>query len=108
MLELIENRHIGALREIEVARLGSELLERNTARKRGWWFSREAGGGVANAVMPHFFDLANQLAGRAPGATMGLLRTANPRRTDADGTFVSTVADGAFAYVDYGEGSSHA
>jgi len=104
MLELIENRHIGALREIEVARLGSELLERNTARKRGWWFSREAGGGVANAVMPHFFDLANQLAGRAPGATMGLLRTANPRRTDADGTFVSTVADGAFAYVDYGEG----
>ena len=104
ILELIENRHIGALREIEVARLGSELLERNTTRKRGWWFSREAGGGVGNSVMPHFFDLANQLAGRAPRATTGLMRTANPRRTDAEGTFASTVADGAFAYVDYGAG----
>jgi predicted dehydrogenase len=104
MLELIENHHIGALREVEVARMSSELLERNTNRKRGWWFSREAGGGIANAVMPHFFDLANQLAGRVPRTTLGLLRAANPRRTDAEGTFESTVADGAFSYVDYGDG----
>ena len=102
--ELIENHHLGALREIEVARLGSDLLERNTERARGWWFDRARGGGVANSVMPHLFDLANQLAGRAPRATHGLLRTANPLRSDADGQFTSTVADGAFAYVDYGEG----
>lgn len=102
--ELIENHHLGASREIEVARLGNDLLERNTARSRGWWFDRERGGGVANAVMPHLFDMANQLAGRAPHATHGLLRTANPVRSDAEGQFTSTVADGAFAYVDYGDG----
>ena len=102
--ELIENRHVGALREIEIARLSSDLLERNTARTRGWWFDRTRGGGVANAVMPHFFDLATYLAGRAPLRTLGLMRTANARRSDAEGTFASTVADGAFAYVDYGDG----
>ena len=47
--ELIDNGHVGALREIEVARLSRELLERNTGRARGWWFSRARGGGVANA-----------------------------------------------------------
>ncbi len=102
--ELIDNRHVGALRELEVARLSSELLERNTDRPRSWWFSRAQGGGVANAFMPHYFDLANHLAGRAPRATAGFLRTANPRRTDADGTFATDVADGAFAFVDYGDG----
>jgi predicted dehydrogenase len=105
MRELIENLHIGALREVEVARMGSDLLERNTSRKRGWWFDRTKGGGVANATMPHFFDLANVLAGRTPERTLGFLRTANPRRTDAEGTFESTVADGAFSYVDYGGGT---
>jgi predicted dehydrogenase len=102
--ELIDNGHLGALRELEVARLSRELLERNTDRARGWWFSRARGGGVANGTMPHFFDLANHLTGRAPRATHGLLRTANPRRTDAQGTFESDVADGAFALVDYGNG----
>jgi predicted dehydrogenase len=102
--ELIDNLHLGALREIEVARLSGELLERNTGRPRGWWFSRAHGGGVANAFMPHYFDLANHLAGRAPRATTGSLRTANPRRTDAQGTFESDVADGAFAFADYGDG----
>ncbi len=102
--ELIDNGHAGALRELEVARLGRDLRAANTGRERGWWFSAAAGGGVANATMPHFFDLANHLAGRAPRATTGLLRTANPRRTDAQGEFESTVADGAFAYVDYGDG----
>jgi predicted dehydrogenase len=102
--ELIDNRHVGALRELEVARLSGELLERNTGRARGWWFSRAHGGGVANAFMPHYFDLATYLAGRAPRATTGVLRTANPRRADADGPFESDVADGAFAFVDYGDG----
>ena len=102
--ELIDNRHVGALRELEVARLSGELLERNTGRARGWWFSRAQGGGVANAFMPHYFDLANYLAGRAPRATAGFMRTANPRRTDAHGPFTSDVADGAFAFADYGDG----
>jgi predicted dehydrogenase len=102
--ELIDNGHLGALRELEVARLGRELRAANAGRARGWWFSAAQGGGVANAFMPHFFDLANYLGGRAPRATHGLLRTANPRRNDAQGEFESTVADGAFAYVDYGDG----
>jgi predicted dehydrogenase len=102
--ELIDNEHMGALREIEVARLASDLLERNTARPRSWWFDRTKGGGVANAVMPHFFYLATFLAGRAPRATHGLLRTANPRRSDEEGPFENTAADGAFAFVDYGDG----
>ncbi|HTW85662.1 MAG TPA: Gfo/Idh/MocA family oxidoreductase [Candidatus Sulfotelmatobacter sp.] len=104
LAELIQNGHLGALREIEVARLGGDLLERVTTRERGWWFDRSKGGGVANAYMPHFFDLANHLGGRAARATHGLLRTANALRTDKDGRFESTVADGAFAFVDYGDG----
>jgi predicted dehydrogenase len=104
MKELIENEHMGALREIEVARLSSDLLERSTERPRGWWFDAARGGGVANAVMPHFFDLATFLAGRAPRATYGLLRTANRLRSDAQGRFESSAADGAFAYADYGDG----
>ena len=102
--ELVDNLHLGALREIEVARLSGELLERNTRRSRGWWFSRAKGGGVANAFMPHYFDLANYLSGRTPRGTAGFMRTANPHRADAHGPFESDVADGAFAYVDYGDG----
>jgi predicted dehydrogenase len=103
--ELIDNGYAGALREIEVARMSRDLLERNTSRGPSWWFSREQGGGVANATMPHFFDLANHLAGRPPRTTAGFLRTANPRRVGPDGEpFTSDVADGAFAYVDYGDG----
>jgi predicted dehydrogenase len=102
--ELLDNGHLGALREFEVARLSRELLERNTQIARGWWFSRQAGGGVASSIMPHLFDLANHLAGRAPHGTQGLLRTANPQRLDAQGPFESEVADGAFALLDYGAG----
>jgi predicted dehydrogenase len=103
--ELIDNGHLGALREIEVARLSRELLERNARDRAPWWFERERGGGITSAVMPHIFDLATHLAGRAPRATHGFLRTANPERVAPDGTrFTSTVADGAFAYVDYGGG----
>ena len=101
--ELAENRHLGALREIEVARLSRLLLERESVR-RGWFFDKTKGGGVANGFMPHYFDLCNQLAGRAPAATYGLLRTANARRADKEGPFDATAADGAFAFVDYGEG----
>jgi predicted dehydrogenase len=104
MKELIENEHMGALREIEVARLSSDLLERSTDRARSWWFDAAQGGGVANAVMPHFFDLATFLAGRAPRATYGLLRTANRLRSDAQGQFESSAADGPFAFADYGDG----
>ncbi len=103
LLELVENRHLGALRAIEVARLSPMLLERAQVR-RGWFFEKAKGGGVANGFMPHYFDLANQLAGRAPQKTLGLLRTANPQRTDKDGPFEADAADGAFAYVDYGAG----
>lgn len=103
--ELIDNGHVGALREIEVARLSRDLLERNTMPRAPWWFRHDRGGGVTSAVMPHIFDLANQLAGRAPRATHGFLRTANPQRVGPNGErFTSTVADGAFAYVDYGDG----
>jgi predicted dehydrogenase len=102
--ELIDNGHLGAQRELEVARLSRELLERNTQLARGWWFSRAAGGGVASSIMPHLFDVANHLAGRAPLGTQGLLRTANPLRLDAQGPFESEVADGAFALLDYGAG----
>jgi predicted dehydrogenase len=102
--ELVDNGHAGALREIEVARLSRQLLERSTELPSRWWFSRACGGGVASGTLPHFFDLANQFAGRAPRATHGLLRTANPRRTDEQGTFESDAADGAFALVDYGDG----
>ncbi len=103
--ELIDNGHLGALREIEVSRLAKDLLERNTSRGPSWWFRRENGGGVANSVMPHFFDLATFLAGRPPLSTVGLLRSANPQRVGPDGQpFESTVADGAFAFVDYGNG----
>jgi predicted dehydrogenase len=103
LLELDENGHLGALREIEVVRMSRLLLER-AAIRRGWFFEAARGGGVANGFMPHYFDLANQLAGRPPRATHGLLRTANTRRTDKDGAFEATASDGAFAYVDYGDG----
>jgi predicted dehydrogenase len=103
--ELIDNGHLGAMREVEIARMGRDLLERMTARGPSWWFSAAKGGGVANAFMPHWFDLANRLAARAPRATHGLLRTANPRRIGPNGEpFTTDVADGAFAFVDYGDG----
>jgi predicted dehydrogenase len=105
MKELIDNGHLGALREIDVARLSRELLMRNAMPRPPWWFARERGGGVGSSVMPHVFDLANHLAGRAPRTTHGFLRTANPERTGPDGErFTSTAADGAFSFVDFGDG----
>jgi predicted dehydrogenase len=101
--ELLANKHLGAPRQIEIAHFGS-TLRASGDRQNSWWFDRSRGGGVANAYMPHFFDLARYLAGRSAKNTLGFLRTANPRRRSKEETFTSTVADGAFALLDFGEG----
>jgi predicted dehydrogenase len=101
--EMIENGHLSPLREIEITQLLGFLRASGT-RKRGWWFERERGGGLAGALVSHLIDTANWLAGRPPLRTVGMLRTANPLRHDDEGTFVSTVDDGAFALLDYGDG----
>jgi predicted dehydrogenase len=49
-------------------------------------------------------DQASWLAGSAPEASSGFLRTANPQRRDEHGEFESTVDDGAFALARYAEG----
>lgn len=103
MKELIANRHLGALREIEVTYFAG-ILRPDGQRARSWWFERERGGGVAGAIFSHLIDSANWLAGRAPLRAHGFLRTANAQRTDSAGTFTSTVDDGAFALLDYGDG----
>ncbi|MBV9720266.1 MAG: Gfo/Idh/MocA family oxidoreductase [Candidatus Eremiobacteraeota bacterium] len=101
--ELIQHHHLGLLRDIEITLLRA-TLRRNERRARSWWFERERGGGLAGAVASHLFDQANWLAGRAPVRTSGFRRTANPQRADDRGTFESTVDDGAFALVEYGDG----
>lgn len=101
--ELLANGHLGPVRQIETTRL-SGFLRRDARRPRGWWFSREQGGGVAGAWLSHAIDTANWLAGRAPLRACGYLRTANAEREDAEGRFLSTVDDGAFATIDYGDG----
>jgi predicted dehydrogenase len=101
--ELIENNHLSPLREIEITQL-SNRLRSDAERPRSWWFQRECGGGMAGALLSHLIDSASWLAGRAPLRSTGYLRTANPQRRDAEGTFASTVDDGCFALIDYGEG----
>jgi predicted dehydrogenase len=101
--ELIENRHLGALREIEFT-MQTGILRGDTYRPRGWWFSRERGGGLAGAWLSHAIDTSNWLAGRPPVHIHGLMRTANPEREDLEGSFTSNVDDGAFVTIDYGEG----
>lgn len=101
--ELVENGHLSPMREIEVTLLTSFLREKGD-RPRGWWFERERGGGLAGAMMSHVIDSANWTVGRAPRRVQGFLRTANPRRHDKEGAFQSTVDDGAFALLDYGDG----
>lgn len=101
--ELIENDHLSPLREIEITHLlGS--LRAESERPRSWWFERELGGGMAGALLSHLIDSASWLAGRAPVWSTGYLRTANPQRRDAQGIFTSTVDDGCWALVDYGDG----
>lgn len=101
--ELILNRHLLPLREIEIAQL-ADFLRLDGTRARGWWFERSRGGGVAGALLSHIIDTSNWLAARPPKHVAGFLRTANPQRHDAQGAFASDVDDGAFALLDYGDG----
>jgi predicted dehydrogenase len=101
--ELIDNNHLSPLREIEITQL-SNRLRADVERARSWWFERECGGGMAGALLSHLIDSANWMAGRAPVRSTGYLRTANPQRRDKNGTFTSTVDDGCWAIVDYGDG----
>lgn len=102
--ELIANGHLKPLREIEITHLTTFLREDSTVRQRGWWFEREKGGGMANAIFSHLIDGANWAVGRPPHKTSGFLRTANKTRRDDQGEFTSTVDDGCFALLDYGDG----
>lgn len=101
--ELIANGHLDPLREIEITQLAG-WLRASGDRPRGWWFERKRGGGLAGALLSHIIDNANWLAGRPPIESTGIIRTANPERSDKDGPFQSTVDDGAFALLNYGEG----
>jgi predicted dehydrogenase len=101
--ELVENHHLDPLRNIEITSL-RKILHRHQTRRRGWWFQRDRGGGLAGAMLSHVVDHADWLAGRAPGQSTGILRTAILQRRDDAGEFESSVDDGAFALLDYGDG----
>jgi predicted dehydrogenase len=101
--ELVENGHLSPLREIEMTHFDG-FLRAHVERPRGWWFDRKRGGGLCQARFSHLVDSANWIAGRPPRRITGFLRTANQVRRDAQGTFISSVDDGAFALLDYGEG----
>ena len=102
--ELVVNGHLGALREIEITDLRT-MLRSDVPSRPGWWFSKERGGGLAQALTSHFIDNANWIAGRAPKSIAGIARTANPQRRSLDGgTFATDVADGIFILLDYGDG----
>lgn len=101
--ELVVNHHLDPLRNLEITLLRRTLHQQGT-RSRGWWFERECGGGLAGAMLSHVIDQSNWLAGRAPERSTGLVRTANRIRSDELGEFESSVDDGAFAILDYGDG----
>ena len=101
--ELVANGHLENVREVEIAQL-STFLNADARRSRGWWFERERGGGLAGALLSHIIDSATWLVGRPPIGSSGMLRTALPQRNDERGTFTSSVDDGCFALVDYGDG----
>jgi predicted dehydrogenase len=103
MHQLVANHHLDPLRTIEVTGHHGWLRKSGT-RSRGWWFDRELGGGLTGAWLSHLIDQSNWLAGRPPQRSTGYTRTANVERTDAEGTFTSTVDDGGFAILDYGDG----
>jgi predicted dehydrogenase len=101
--ELAANRHLGDLRNLEITLLRSSL-RRGEHRPRSWWFDAQRGGGLAGAVLSHLIDQASWLGNYVHAAAVGLRRTANAQREDDRGNFQSTVDDGAFALVDYGNG----
>ncbi|GAC1524994.1 MAG: Gfo/Idh/MocA family oxidoreductase [Vulcanimicrobiaceae bacterium] len=102
--ELIRNGHLGALRALEVTWNGG-FLRAESERPDSWWFERARGGGITGAILSHHVDTATWLVGRPPLRATGYERTAIPARTAGDIAFVSDVADGAFATIDYGEGT---
>jgi predicted dehydrogenase len=97
--ELVAHHHLAPLRDVEITQ-----LRRSELRARGWWFSRELGGGIAGANLTHMIDLADWLAAEGPQHSLGMLRTANVERHDKAGEFKSNVDDGAFALLEYREG----
>jgi hypothetical protein len=102
--ELAVNNHLTPMREIEMTHLTTRLRQ-NVERKESWWFRRECGGGMTGALLSHLIDSANWLAGRSPLRSTGYMRTANSERRDPSGkAFTSTVDDGGFALLDYGDG----
>ncbi len=101
--ELILNGHLDHLRNVEITLL-RHTLRRLERRSRSWWFERESGGGLAGAILSHLIDQANWLTARVALRALGFRRTANPQRVDGAGPFESTVDDGAFALMDYGDG----
>lgn len=101
--ELVDNHHLQPLRQIEITQL-STFLRLDGARERSWWFEKRRGGGIAGAWLSHVIDMSNWLAGKPPQRVAGFVRTANPRRRDAQGEFTTDVDDGAFALLDYGDG----
>jgi len=102
--ELVVNRHLIPLRQVEITQL-SGRLRASVQRDNSWWFDRRRGGGMAGALLSHLIDAANWIVGRAPNASTGYLRTANPARREANGnTFTSSVDDGCFVLLDYGDG----
>jgi len=101
--ELVANGHIAPLRELELTHL-ARMLRLENKRPNTWWSDRSKGGGIGGALLSHLIDSSNWLAGRPPVRSTGFLRTANPRREDANGQFTITADDGAFSLIDYGEG----
>ncbi len=101
--ELIENKHLGPMRSIEIAAQHGDrrLAERHD---RGWWFERGLGGGVAALGLSNSIDLAVWFAGRIPKNASGFIRTANPHRQDKAGSFGATADDGAYALLDFSNG----
>jgi predicted dehydrogenase len=103
--ELVVNGHLAPLRQIEVARFGTEMRLETKRPRSSWWYDRTKGGGLANAFMPHIVDLALWLGGAPVRGASGFLRTANPERRDpSDAVYPSDVSDGCFALADLGEG----
>jgi predicted dehydrogenase len=101
--ELVAHHHLDPLRDLEITLL-RRMLRRSELRPRGWWFSRELGGGLAGANLTHAIDLADWLAAQSPQRSLGVLRTANVERRDKAGAFKSNVDDGAFGVLEYREG----
>ena len=103
MKELIDNKHLGELREIEATILNG-TLRASSERPNSWWFERRRGGGITGAILSHLVDQVTWLAGRVAIRVAGFERTANSVRKYHGTTFTSDVADGAFVLLDYGHG----